>query len=143
MRLEDAASKLQANIKGYLLRKDFYRFNRISEILYKFIGKILEKETPEYALHKWRKNARLIQCEENSKIIQEFCRRNLDKYLKGAAERDLHDLFKRYIYKLIAKMLKTKTINPEDIDNFYHTVRRVFCREPFDKLIKGLRWKMI
>ena len=136
MRLDDAASKLQANMKGYLLRKDFYRFNRITEILYKFVSKYMEQDSVEPAFKKWRKNARLMKCDEDARIIQGFCRKNLDKRLRGRAQGDLKDLFKRYIYKLIADMLKTKTINPDDIDKLCETIKRVTCREPYDKSIK-------
>ena len=143
MRLEDAASKLQAHIKGYLLRKDFNRFNRLTELLYKFIGKILEKDYVEPAFQKWKKNARLIKCVEDARIIQDFCRKNLHKRLKGKAQSGIVNIFKRFVFKKIVEVLKTKVINPEDIDNLYRTIKRVVCREPFYKLLEGLRWKMI
>jgi hypothetical protein len=143
MRLEDAASKIQANLKGYLLRKDFRRFNRITEILYKLIGRIIEKDYLEPAFQKWKKNARKIKCDEDARIIQEFCRKNLNKRLKGNAMKDLQYLFKDYIFKLIADMMKTKTINPDDVEKLNDILRRVALRGPFEKLMKELRWKMI
>ena len=143
MRLDDAASRIQANLRGYLLRKDFNRFNRLSEILYKLIGKIMDKDYVEPAFKKWAKNARLLKCDEDARIIQDFCRKNLKKRIKGKAQKDLQKLFKDYIFKLIAEMLKTKTINPEDIDRLCKTLKRVACREPFYKLLEGLRWKII
>ena len=143
MRLEDASSKIQANLRGYFLRKDFRRFKRITELLYKLIGRILEKDYVEPAFQKWRKTARKIKCHEDARIIQEFCRKNLYKRLKGHAKQDLQNLFKDYVFKLIADMLKTQTINPDDIEILYKTIKRVTIQEPFEKLIKRLRWKMI
>ena len=143
MRLDDAASRIQANLRGYLLRKDFNRFNRITEILFKLVEKMLEKEDVVPAFQKWRKNARLLKCDEDARIIQQYCRKKLDKRLMGKAQERLQRLFKDYIFKLIAKMLSTKTIKPDDINKLCQTLKRVACREPFEKLMKGLRWKMI
>jgi len=143
MRLEDAAAKIQSNLRGFLLRKDFRRFNRITELLYKIIGRIIEKDYIEPTFQKWRKTARKIKCHEDSRIIQDFCRKNLNKRLKGNAMKDLQYLFKDYVFKLIADMMKTKTINPDDVEKLYDTLRRVALRGPFEKLIKELRWKMI
>ena len=143
MRLEDASSKIQANLRGYFLRKDFRRFNRITELLYKIIGRIIEKDYVEPAFQKWRKNARKIKCHEDARIIQEFCRRNLYKRLRGHAMQDLQYLFKDYVFKLIADMLKTKTVNPDDIEILHKTIKRVIIQEPFEKLIKKVRWRII
>ena len=81
MRLNDAASRIQSNYRGYLFRKFFDRDNRILDILYRLIGRIMEKNEVEPAFHKWRKNVRLIKCDEDSRIIQDFCRKNLEKKL--------------------------------------------------------------
>ena len=143
MRNEDAASLIQAAIKGYLLRKDFKRFNRLSEILYKIIEKMMEKDYIGPALKKWQKNARLLKCHEDARTIQDFCRKNLRKRIKNKAKKEMQILYKKYIYKLIAEMLKTKKINPQDVEKLYHTLKRVAVREPFYKLLEGLRWKII
>lgn len=45
------------------------------------------------------KNARLIKCEEDSRIIQEFVRRNLDKKLKSKVMKELKSKFRRYVFK--------------------------------------------
>ena len=143
MRLNDAAEKIQANYRGYLFRKDFDRYNRIDEILYKIISRMIERNEVEPAFHKWRKNARLIKCDEDSRIIQEFVRRNLDKKLKSRGMKELKSIFKRYVFKKITEMLTTKSINPDDVEDLVKLLRRIALQGPFDKLMKGLRWKII
>ena len=143
MRLNDAAERIQANFRGYLFRKDFDRFIRIDELLYRIISRLLERNDVEPAFHKWKKNARLIKCEEDSRIIQEFVRRNLDKKLKSKVMKELKSKFRRYVFKKITEMLTTKSINPDDVEDLVKLLRRIALREPFDKLMKGLRWKII
>ena len=143
MRLNDAAARIQAIYRGYNLRKDFNRFTRLNQVLYNILGRILEKNNKEPAFYKWRKNARLLECQENSKIIQRFCRQKLKENLKQKTKQDLQNLFKDYIFKLIADMMSTKIIEPDDIDKLSLAIKKYVCRQPFDKLLKGLRWKLI
>jgi len=93
MRLEDAATTIQANVRGYQLRKDFYKFNRISEILYKYIERLLDRKEVEPAFLKWKKNARKAKCNDDARIIQSFIRKNLNKLLKSQAQDYLQGLF--------------------------------------------------
>ena len=104
---------------------------------------MMEKEYIGPALKKWQKNARLLKCHEDARTIQDFCRKNLRKRIKNKAKKEMQILYKKYIYKLIAEMLKTKKINPQDVEKLYHTLKRVAVREPFYKLLEGLRWKII
>jgi hypothetical protein len=143
MRLNDAAARIQANFRGHGLRKDFNRFIRLNQILYNILGRVIEKNSLEPALHKWRKNARLSHCVESARIIQRFCRKNLEKRLKSKCQEDLQNIFKDYVFKLIADMMSTKQIEPDDIDKLALAIKKIACREPFYKLLDGLRWKMI
>ena len=143
MRLNDAAARIQANFRGHGLRKDFNRFVRLNQILYNILGRVLEKNNLEPAFHKWRKNTRLSECEESARIIQRFCRKNLQKRLKAKSQEDLQNMFKDYVFKLIADMMTTKQIEPDDIDKLALAVKKLVCREPYYKLLDGLRWKMI
>jgi len=143
MRLDDAASRIQAMLRGFLLRKDFDRFNRLTETMYKIVIKIIERHSILPHLHKWNKNARKLKCIEDAKIIQEFCRKNLTKRLRSNAMKDLKQLFKDYIFKLIARMMSSKTVNPDDIDNLLITIKKITCREPFEKLRKKIKWTII
>jgi hypothetical protein len=143
MRLDDAASKIQANLRGYFLRKDFERFNKVTETMYRIVIKIIEKDNILPWLHKWNKNARKLKCHEDARIIQDFCRKNLHKKLRSNAMEELRNLFKQTIFKKITKMMTTKTINPEDLDNLFTTLKKVTCRKPFEKLQKKIKWKII
>ena len=143
MRLNDAASRIQAIYRGYDLRKDFNRFTRLNQVLYNILGRVLYKNHKAPAFYKWRKNARLLQCEESSIIIQKFCKQKLNENLKRKSQQDLQYLFKDYIFKLIADMMSTKLIEPDDIDKLSLSIKKYICREPFYKLLNGLRWKLI
>ena len=143
MRLNDEASRIQAMFRGFGFRKDFNRFKRLNQVLYNIIGRVLEKNDKAPAFAKWRKNARLLECEEASIIIQKFCRKNLDDKLKLQSMQDLQYIFKDYVFKLIADMMSTKTIEPDEIEKLILSIKRTTCREPYNKLLKGLRWKII
>ena len=143
MRLNDAASKIQSMYRGHELRKDFYKFTRINEILFNILGKAMQKNNIAPAFFKWLKNAKKMQYEQNSNIIQMFCKKNLLNKLKANTLQDLQYMFKDYVFKLIADMMSTKIIEPDDIDKLALAIKKRTCREPFNKLLKGLRWKMI
>ena len=143
MRLNDAASRIQSIYRGYELRKDFNRFTRLNEVLYNIIGRAMQKNDKAPAFYKWLKNAKRIQYEVNSNIIQNFCKKNLQSKLKARTLQDLQNMFKDYVFKLIADMMSTKVIEPDEIEKLALAIKRFVCREPFNKLMKSLRWKML
>ena len=143
MRLQDAASRIQAIYRGYDLRKDFNKFNRLNEALNNILARAIQKNEKEPAFKKWRKNAKLLELEENSTIIQIFIRQNMLKKLKARNMQQLQDMFKDYIFKLIADMMSTKPIEPDDIEKLVLAIRKKLCKEPYDKIMKSLRWKLI
>ena len=56
----------------------------------------------------WRRKARLLQLEENSKIIQEFCRNNLEMSKIKNAIRMWRNLSKKIYYKTRVRILKMR-----------------------------------
>jgi len=80
----DAATYIQSIYRGYLTRRDLNRKTRLQDILTKLLLRLIHNSdaTLPSAIQKWRKNARLIECDENSRIIQKFCRKALDKIKK-------------------------------------------------------------
>ena len=56
----------------------------------------------------WRRKARLLQLLENSKIIQEFCRANLEMTKIKKVIRDWRNLSKKLYYKTRIKLLKMR-----------------------------------
>ena len=134
-----------------LKRKQFYEEgieNITKYILNRIFNKIKDKANrniiPDILIKYFnRKNAKLLELEENSTIIQIFIRQNMLKKLKARNMQQLQDMFKDYIFKLIADMMSTKPIEPDDIEKLVLAIRKKLCREPYDKIMKSLRWKLI
>ena len=74
---------------------------RLQEILYKLILKLIynSEDTIPAVLRKWRKNSRLLECDENSRIIQKFCRKCLDKVKTRREEQYLKRINKGLIWR--------------------------------------------
>ena len=67
---EDISITIQKRIRQYLSKKKLKLLRRLNEILMKLIllNKDKENDLIRSNLHKWRKNARAIECDENAKI---------------------------------------------------------------------------
>ena len=108
----EAAEKIQAVYRGYLFRKAGDKDRKLTEIMIKLIGKYVlsDDEKKLAALMKWSKNARLDKCEEDSIIIQRFCRK-----LRVKMNKDLRDkwanLAKKLLLKRINNLAKFKVLN--------------------------------
>ena len=72
----EAAERIQAAFRGYLFRKQGEKDKILVELLIKLIGKygISDSQKKWATLMKWSKNTRLLKCEEDANIIQNFCR---------------------------------------------------------------------
>ena len=144
LRRKDAAIYIQSVYRGYRVRKDLDNDRRLKYLLRKILGKYLERNNLDSAWQKWKKNDKLVQCDKNSRIIQEFLRTQVCNNLKNQAQNNLSDLFKKlFIKKIKFAVEQASKIDLDAADNLYHTLIRVACREPFYKLMKGLKWKII
>ena len=104
---------IQKKYRKYLSAKKLRNLKRLNEVLLKLIllNKNKEKELLGSRLHQWRKNARKLECLENAKIIQDFCRTRLNDYLKNKLSKSLYSLARKYTKNLInnnAKVDKLK-----------------------------------
>ena len=53
-------------------------------------------------------------------------------------------MFIDLILKRLAELMKRAAkFNPEDIEKLNRLLMKIGCKGPFDKLMQGLRWKMI
>ncbi|MBR6907536.1 hypothetical protein IKN40_03405, partial [bacterium] len=79
-----ASTYIQSYYRGYLTRKHLHKDRKLQDILSKIILRIIYNSdaTLPAAFQKWRKNARLVKCDEDARIIQDFCRNALDKIKK-------------------------------------------------------------
>ena len=94
---------IQKKYRKYLSVKKLRNLKRLNEVLLKLIllNKNKEKELLGSRLHQWRKNAREMECLENAKIIQDFCRTRLNDYLKNKLSKYLYSLARKYTKNLI------------------------------------------
>jgi hypothetical protein len=100
---DDMASRIQAAYRGYNFRKLFYIDEKRIKILKIIVEKVLLASEPNKILNsaiaKWRKNARKIECHENAKIIQDFCREIQQKIVDDKNRRNMEN------YKNLANIL--------------------------------------
>ena len=104
---------IQKKIRMLLSKNKLRNLRRLNEILLKIITLHKDKENELLAsrLHQWRKNARLVECLENAKIIQNFCRDNLNNYLRNKLSKYLSELAVKYITYLIKNNGKVDRLN--------------------------------
>jgi len=139
LRQIDAATYIQSWYRGGKLRGEFNRYNRINELLMNILTRY--KNDPGPYFQKWAKNARRIKAEEMNLVIQNFIRTRLANRLKAKSSQKLQGLFKDYIFKQIADILKyINRFNPEDYDKFEQIIRNATTRKPYEKIKSGLRW---
>ena len=80
------ASKIQNAYRNYIENKRKLDDMQLKMLLQRFIGKILNKSDLSLpsAFYRWSKNTRLLRCNENSTLIQDFCQ-NIKEVLKNMA----------------------------------------------------------
>ena len=141
-REDDMASKIQAAYRGHNFRKLFNLDENRARLLKRLIEKLILASNPKNvlgsALAKWRKNNAKLTCDENSKIIQKFCRKLIDKILKAKAEKNLEN------YKNLAKILNKLKPSPREFFDKLKEIRRNKILEELlnnlaDKRLKNLK----
>ena len=111
--LEDYAIILQKKIRQYLSKRKLDLMKRLNDILMKML---LTNENKQNELlysnfYKWVKNTKKLNCHENAKVIQDFCRKKLDNYLRKKLEKYLDDLAKKYLCYLINNIARVNELN--------------------------------
>ena len=142
LRRDDAATLIQSWFRGALVRDDLNKYNRLNYLLLRIVSRY--KSDPAPYFHKWCKNARLLKALDMDLIIQNFIRKNLTNRLKGKATSSLQDIFRKFVHKKIAEVLKeVGKFNPDDYDKFERILMNALRRQPYEKLKQGLRWSGI
>ena len=134
----DAATRLQSAYRGYIFRKYFGIDERRERLLLRIIEKLLMASDPKNylkaALAKWRKNCRKIECHDNARIIQEFCRGIRDKILKRKVQQNLDN------YKNLASILNKLKISPKE---FIERLKEIRRRQILEELLNKLAQKRL
>ena len=111
--LEKYTIIIQKKIRKSLSKHKLDNLRRLRDILLKIIlsNKDKEKELLASRFYQWVKITRKLQCEENAKIIQDFCRKKLNNYLQNKLRKYLEQLVKKYIAYLIKNNAKVDKLN--------------------------------
>jgi len=126
-RPNDAATMIQTNYRAYLarkLRKNLEdRINKLRLIIERMLNS--DDDILRAAVHKWNNKTKQMECNENAKIIQDFCRKVYDKLIKKK-DRDKNTKYLKGFEKIL-------DIRPK-VDDVLNKLRRVGIWDIFDRL---------
>ena len=129
-----AADYINKVTKGYLMRKYFYlneKRLRYLRILFEKVSRMSPKEMLRCSLAKWCKITQRLVCEENAKIIQDFCREVLDKIEQNKIKRNKDK------YIILAKKIINIKVSPRDFYDRLKLIQKLkVLKELADKLAK-------
>ena len=86
-----------------------------------------KKDLLRSKLRQWRAIARSMECDENARIIQNFCRTKLKNYLRNKLAKYLEELAKKYSRYLVKNAAKVDKLN------------KALKHKPYKDLIDALR----
>ena len=142
LRQVSAATLIQSWFRGKMVRDELNKERRLKNLLLNIV--VRYKNDPAPYLYKWLKNSRLMYAQEMNLVIQNFCRNNLKNRLKNKACQGLQDLFYDHIFKQVADMIKDASrFQPDNYEKFVQILTRALKRQPYETLMKGMRWSNI
>ena len=118
----DMASKIQAVYRGYNFRKLFENEENKIKLLKSLVEKLILSSNPKNILEayfaKWRKNAAEKACDENARIIQDYCRKLLNKIENAKQKQNLEN------YKNLANIVNKIKPSPKEFFDKLKEIRR-------------------
>jgi hypothetical protein len=142
LRKVSAVILIQSWFRGKLVRDEINRSRRLTYLLLNIVSRYKSDLAPY--LFKWSKNARLMYAQEMNLVIQNFCRNNLRNRLKAKSCQQLQDLFYDSVFKKVADMITDASrFVPDNYEKFVQILSKALTREPYQKLMKSLRWNNI
>ena len=131
--MEKYAITIQKKIRTLLSKKKLKLLKKLNEILFKLITSSEDKQLDilRSRFYQWLAIKRKMECHDNARVIQNFCRNKLDNYLRNKLSNYLEKLAKKYSRYLVNNAARVDDLN------------RTLKRKPFKDFIDKLRKKAI
>ena len=125
-----SAITIQKILKGRKIKNKINRELNIKKILTQIINRYDNNHKLNLAFKRWGRITKKISCNENARIIQKFCRKIHDKYLKLKKAKNLP------IYKTLSNSLIHLGKNPKKdfLDKLYNIYKNKKFVETIDNL---------
>ena len=111
-----SATLIQTLLRGQKIKKDITRKIKIRKILIQIISRYDDNSKLNLYFMRWNRNTKKISCDENARIIQEFCRNIHSKYLKMKKDKNFE------VYKKLANIIMSLGRQPKKdfLDKLYN-----------------------
>ena len=125
-----SAITIQKILKGKKIQKEINRELNIKKILKQIINRYDNNNKLNLAFKRWGRITKKISCNENARIIQNFCRKIHDKYLKLKKEKNVP------IYKTLSNSLIHLGKNPKRdfFDKMYNIYKNKKLEDTLDNI---------
>ena len=127
---DQSAITIQKIIRGRKIKKEINRELNIKKILIQIFNRYDNNNKLNLSFKQWGRITKKISCNENARIIQNFCRQIHDKYLKLKKEKN------KPLYKTLANSLIQIGQNPkrEFFDKLYNIYKNKKFKETMDNI---------
>ena len=104
---------IQKEVRKLISKRKLGNMKRLNDILFKIImaNKDKEKDLRASKFYQWLAITKSLACDENARIIQDFCRKKLANYLRNKLAKYLEKLAKKYTTYLINNNAKVDKLN--------------------------------
>ena len=146
MKTIEAALKIQSVLRAKKGRKNYDKMkdkaNKFKNIIIKKIGGNHIIILSYFA--RWNMITEKLILEESADIIKKFCRIKIKHHFKNIKKSNLRKIFRTVLLKRILAIIK-KAGNIDKINGkkMINTLIKVLVKNPFDKLIKNMRKKIL
>ena len=131
--LEKYSVIIQKQVRTLISKKKLRLMRRLNDILLKLIATNEDKELDilRSRFYQWLAIKRSLECHDNARIIQKFCRNKLDNYLRNKLSNYLEKLAKKYGTYLVNNAAKVNELD------------KALKHKPFNDFIDALRRRCI
>ena len=104
---------IQKEVRKFFSKRKLDNMKRLNDILFKLYMTNKEKEKDLLAskFYQWLSISKSLACDENTRIIQDFCRKKLYNYLRNKLAKYLEELAKKYLTYIINNNAKVDKLN--------------------------------